>query len=111
VSGAALALAVAGAGVAQVVRAASGCDPDRSQLEVAASPDIAATVSWVADVLHDPGGCPQVRVRTRSESDVLAALRQKAVRRPDVWIPDSSLWVERPAPTTSSTRRSSSRSH
>jgi hypothetical protein len=95
VAGVVLATVAGGLGVAQVVRAADACNPGPPRLEVVASPDIAATVARVAQALHDPDGCSTVRVRAEAGPDVLAALRQKSQRRPDVWIPDSSLWVER----------------
>ncbi|MCU1612693.1 MAG: von Willebrand factor, type [Frankiales bacterium] len=96
VIGAVLALAAAGVTVAgQAVHASTACDPHLSLLQVVASPDIAASVSRIADGLHDAAGCPQTHVRAGAEADVLTALRQPAARPPDVWVPDSSLWVER----------------
>ena len=37
------------------------------------------------------------RVRAESGPDVLTALRQSSAASPDVWVPDSSLWVRRAA--------------
>jgi Bacterial extracellular solute-binding protein len=95
VIGVTLALASGGVLVTQAVRAADGCDGGGPALEVAASPDIAAAVSRIARAPHDPQVCPEIRVRAEREPDVLTALRHPVVRPPDVWIPDSSLWVER----------------
>jgi hypothetical protein len=94
-TGAALVLATGVTIAAQTDGATTACDPQRSVLEVAASPDIAAVVLRIADGLRDSEGCPQARVRAEAESDVLIALGQSSGRPPDVWIPDSSLWVER----------------
>jgi hypothetical protein len=93
--GVALALAAGGIAVAQAVRASNGCDPHRSQLQVVASPDIAPAVTRIAEGVHDPEGCPQIHVRAEAPSDVLTALQSSSAEPPDVWIPDSSLWVGR----------------
>jgi Mg-chelatase subunit ChlD len=95
VTGAALALAAGATVAAQGVQASTACDPPRPPLQVVASPDIAAAVSRIADGVHDAGGCPEVHVRAGAGPDVLTALRQSSAPPPDVWIPDSSLWVAR----------------
>jgi Mg-chelatase subunit ChlD len=95
VGGAALALAAAASVVAQGAEASAPCDPQRPVLQVVASPDIAAAVSRIARGVHDAGGCPAVHVRAEAAPDVLTALRQSTAPPPDVWIPDSSLWVAR----------------
>jgi len=94
VTGAALALAAGVTVVAQGSEASPACDPDRTLLRVAASPDIAAVVSRIADGVRDDGGCPGVDVRAESGPAVLTALG-RSDPPPDVWIPDSSLWVAR----------------
>ena len=87
---------VAGVTVAvQGMQASTACDPERPLLLVAASPDIADTVSRIADGVHDAEGCPEVQVRAAAGPDVLTALRRSSAPPPDVWIPDSSLWVSR----------------
>src|SRR3954451_18525144 len=93
--GAVLILAAGGAAVARAVSAPTACDPHRPLLEVVTSPDLAAAVSRVADRVHDAAGCSQARVRAEAPSAVLTALGQPSTRPPDVWIPDSSLWVQR----------------
>jgi Ca-activated chloride channel family protein len=95
VAGTALALAAGGVVLAQVVRASDDCAADRPVLEVAASPDVAGVVTRIADGVHDPRGCPAVRVRAEAGPDVLSTLGPSSSRAPDVWIPDSSLWIGR----------------
>jgi Ca-activated chloride channel family protein len=90
-----LAVAAGATVAAHAVRATTPCDPRRPVLEVAASPDIAPVVARIADELRDDGGCPGARVHAQVPSDVLAALTQRSTPPPDVWIPDSSLWVVR----------------
>ncbi|WP_436693762.1 substrate-binding domain-containing protein [Geodermatophilus sp. CPCC 205506] len=65
-----------------------------------ASPDIAPVILAVAesvDDLRDSNGCIRARVRAEEDPDVLSALVQEGAKPPDVWIPTSSLWVERAA--------------
>jgi Mg-chelatase subunit ChlD len=99
---AAMAVAVLGGGgaIAQTIRAPAVCDDGRLSLEVIASPDIAPVVLAVAksvDDLRDSNGCLRARVRAEEDADVLSALAQHEAEAPDVWIPTSSLWVERAA--------------
>ncbi|MET0763907.1 MAG: substrate-binding domain-containing protein [Blastococcus sp.] len=94
------ALGGGGATVAQTVRAPAGCDAARPSLKVVASPDIAPVVLAVAesvDGLRDSNGCLRAQVRAEEDLDVLSALVQETAEPPDVWIPTSSLWVERAA--------------
>jgi hypothetical protein len=82
---------------AQAVQPSTACDLDRPLLQVVASPDIAPAVDRIARGVQDAAGCDQVEVRAETGSDALAALRQSSLPSPDVWIPDSSLWVRRGA--------------
>lgn len=73
---------------------ASGCDG--GALTVAASPEIAPTVEQVLDGLaedEDAGGCTDFTVRAVSSAQ--AATEISDGRAPDVWIPDSSTWVDK----------------
>jgi Ca-activated chloride channel family protein len=96
-AGAALAVGAAATVAAQTVQPSTACDLDRPLLQVVASPDIAPAVDRIARDVQDAAGCNQVEVRAETGSDALAALRQSSVPSPDVWIPDSSLWVRRGA--------------
>lgn len=71
-------------------------------LDVAASPDVAPAVARAAgrfnDAAHEVGGrCARARVRAADPAAVATLLSGKGVagvaHRPDVWIPDSSLWT------------------
>ncbi|MFG2089915.1 substrate-binding and VWA domain-containing protein [Spirillospora sp. NPDC048824] len=86
-----------------------GCSGPVLRLDVAVAPEIAGAVSAVgADFNrreHSAGGkCVRVAVRASGPAGVQALLagripRDAGVRLPDVWVPDSSLWLrmlERP---------------
>ncbi|MEU8799965.1 substrate-binding and VWA domain-containing protein [Spirillospora sp. NPDC048819] len=80
-----------------------GCSGPVLGLDVAVAPEIAGAVSAVgADFNrreHGAGGkCVRVAVRASAPAGVQALLagripRDAGVRRPDVWVPDSSLWL------------------
>jgi hypothetical protein len=89
---------VAAAAVYRVVQASPGCEPGAHGLEIVASPAIAPAVEAVvrdAEDLRARTSCPQVSVHAKPETEVQADLMQADGRPPDVWIPSSSLWVER----------------
>jgi len=93
----ALALLVGVTAAFVVVQGRESCDPHRRVLHVVASPDIAPVVAAVgrnADRLEGEEDCSSLRVHAEAAADVLAGLQQ-GTARPDVWIPDSSLWLER----------------
>lgn len=74
--------------------------PSRPVVTVAAAPDIAATIGQVAeDASGETGegaGCYQVRVTSRESAEVAEALTvSDGTQRPDVWIPESTLWLRR----------------
>nr|WP_240979816.1 substrate-binding domain-containing protein [Streptomyces sp. HNM0574] len=76
-----------------------GCDGDPVRLSVAAAPDIAPAVRAAAaharaERVTSDGHCLDVRVSERSGADVAAALGHGEDPDYDVWLPDSSLWVE-----------------
>jgi hypothetical protein len=64
-------------------------------LSVVASPEIAPAVAKVSELDAsglDSSGCYRVAVAARESSEALASL---TTAKPDVWIPDSSLWLLR----------------
>lgn len=77
------------------------CDGQSARLDVAASPDIAPALEAVAntareDATRTDGRCLDVRITTRTAGDVADAFGQRPVNPEfQVWIPDSSLWVDR----------------
>ncbi|GFE18654.1 VWA domain-containing protein [Streptomyces glebosus] len=77
------------------------CGGDVTRLDVAASPDIAPAVEAVAksareEAARTDGRCLDVRVTSRSAHEVADAFGQRPVDPEfQVWIPDSSLWVDR----------------
>ncbi|WP_370592926.1 substrate-binding domain-containing protein [Streptomyces sp. NBRC 110028] len=103
----ALVLAVA-AGAVVVLRggllpSAGSCRSNAVRLSVAASPDIAPALRTVADHarkagIRSDGRCLDVRVASRPAYEVAKALGDTG-RSPgfQVWVPDSSVWVERAA--------------
>ncbi|MFE1176160.1 substrate-binding and VWA domain-containing protein [Streptomyces sp. NPDC058773] len=77
------------------------CGGDETRLEVAASPDIAPAIKAVAesareDATSADGRCLDVNVTARAAHEVADAFGQRPVDPEfQVWIPDSSLWVDR----------------
>jgi hypothetical protein len=73
------------------------CTGTRQNLSVAADPAIAPAVGLIADRFNT-GGCASVKVVTSGSADTAGVLSSPAVAagstRPDVWIPDSSLWTD-----------------
>lgn len=109
----ALVLAVA-AGTIVVLRSDllpfnGACDGRTMRLNVAASPDIATVLSSVAeraraDEVRTDGKCLDVRVTARAGYEVADALaRGSEDPGYQVWVPDSSMWVERVAARTEGT--------
>lgn len=101
-AGALVLAVVLGIGAYVLVGANSGCR-GTVRLSVVASPDIAPAVRTMAgdfNAEHDGPGvrCVEVAVSARQSVDVMNALAGSgpiAGRiRPDVWIPDSSQWVD-----------------
>ncbi|MFF7655537.1 substrate-binding domain-containing protein [Streptomyces sp. NPDC007983] len=103
----ALVLAVA-TGAVVVLRggllpSAGSCRSNAVRLSVAASPDIAPALRTVADHarkadIRSDGRCLDVKVASRPAYEVANALGDTG-RSPgfQVWVPDSSVWVERAA--------------
>lgn len=77
------------------------CHGRSARLDVAASPDIAPALDAVAktareDATRTDGRCLDVRITARAPGDVADAFGQRPVNPEfQVWIPDSSLWVDR----------------
>ncbi len=101
----AVALALlAGAGVYWLASGDDACSgEDALTIGVAAAPDIVPAVRKAArrfnDARHEIAGrCAHARVRSADPAAVAASLSgggsSGAAERPDVWIPDSSLWTK-----------------
>ncbi|GAB7035041.1 substrate-binding and VWA domain-containing protein [Streptomyces sp. NPDC021749] len=79
------------------------CDGPSVRLDVAASPDIAPAVEAVADTAREKGmrtdgKCLDVQVVARPSHELADSFGQRpADPEFQVWIPDSSLWVDRVA--------------
>jgi hypothetical protein len=66
----------------------------RPVISVTAAPDVAAAVGQIARrASGDETACYEVRVTSRESADVVEALAvSDGTERPDVWIPESTLW-------------------
>jgi len=77
------------------------CARDARPLRVVATPEIAHVVAALAGAA-DPDGsgkrCPRPVVTAIAPAEVADAIRTGRGGRPDVWIPDSSVWVNRRVP-------------
>ena len=72
------------------------CASGRTALRVTASPDIAPVVATVAQRMSaEPQVCVDVTVTAEAPAAVLAQLQGGAIQPPDVWIPNSTLWLTR----------------
>ncbi|GAA1814963.1 substrate-binding and VWA domain-containing protein [Actinomadura chokoriensis] len=93
-----------GAGAYAFGMTGGGCSGDDAvTVGVAVAPDVAPAVIRAAgrfnDARHEVDGrCARARVRTTAPDAVATLLSGKGVagvtERPDVWIPDSSLWLK-----------------
>lgn len=70
---------------------ASNCDAVAT-LTVVAAPDVASAVAAVSNQDQDQAACYRVDVVSRESAE---AVRTLAETKPDVWIPESSLWLLR----------------
>ncbi|WP_433227189.1 substrate-binding domain-containing protein [Actinomadura formosensis] len=90
-----------GVGVYAFAESGGGCSGDDAMnLSVAAAPDIAPAVEKAAGRFNDTkhkvdGKCVKATVKKTESSAVTTLLSGQAVtnERPDVWIPDSSMWI------------------
>jgi hypothetical protein len=74
---------------------ASGCDTT-TVLNVTAAPDIAPVIARTARDLSIEDICYEVRVSNRESSATAESLVvSDGTERPDVWIPESSVWTQR----------------
>lgn len=99
IAGLAAGALVAGGLVAGGLTVARGSDPASgcgTTLRVAAAPAVAPAIESVARSLraHDDN-CVPVTVEAVPPQDVVAGLDDGRLRPPDVWVPDSSLWLDR----------------
>lgn len=74
-------------------KAASGCD-DPVGATVGVTPDLAPALIDAADALADEDPCTQVEVNALTSPDAVKAFISGTDTTPDVWIPDSVLWVQ-----------------
>ncbi len=96
---AALAVLV-GVGGWALLGSSAGCD--KVPLNVAASPDVAAVLDGIAGRFNDSkqridGSCAEVRISAQSSAETANSLigsEPSAAPAPQVWIPDSSIWVD-----------------
>jgi Ca-activated chloride channel homolog len=84
---------------------ATSCPDGRRVLSVAAAPEIATVLAAATNasggVLGDDAECVDVQVAATVPADVAKSLRDGddgAAELPDVWVPDSSLWLARSVP-------------
>ncbi|WP_406509536.1 extracellular solute-binding protein [Streptomyces sp. NBC_00212] len=107
----ALVLAVAGGTAIAVQRGlltfSHSCAASAVRLDLVASPDAAPAVKAVADrarteKITSDGSCMDVRVTARDSYKVAASFTSGAKPDFSVWIPDSSLWVDRAKDTSGS---------
>jgi hypothetical protein len=100
-------LLVLTAGTATAVAARTGvfgCLRSQTELTVFAAPDIAPALDKIAQRFHNgdignAGRCVDVTVTTREPQQVAEAVASaeaggSGADLPDVWVPDSSLWLE-----------------
>ncbi|MEV0373567.1 substrate-binding and VWA domain-containing protein [Streptomyces sp. NPDC050636] len=83
-----------------LIRFGGPCDGMSVRLDVAVSPDIAPAVRAVADKARaertrSDGRCLDVKVTARAAYEVADTLGRPVEPGFQVWIPDSSLWVDR----------------
>ncbi|HEY8307287.1 MAG TPA: substrate-binding domain-containing protein [Lapillicoccus sp.] len=72
------------------------CASGRTALRVTASPDIAPVVATVAQRMSaESQVCVDVTVTADAPAAVLAQLQTGSIQPPDVWIPNSTLWLTR----------------
>ena len=71
-------------------------------LTIAAAPEIAPVVAEVVRTglakRAVAAGCQAPQVTAQRPTDVLDAIRTESGARPDIWIPDSSVWTDTPMP-------------
>jgi Ca-activated chloride channel homolog len=94
----AVAVAVAIAGTGGEAPEPAGCSASRT-LRVAAASEIAPAVRAVAGS-YAPLRCARIEVTAADPADVAAGLKDGA-SSPDVWVPDSSMWVAEPTKAAS----------
>lgn len=73
---------------------ASGCD-SAVVLNVTASPDVAPVVARAARQGDSAGSCYEVRVSEEESVVTAESLVSGGAERPDVWLPESTVWLRR----------------
>jgi Bacterial extracellular solute-binding protein/von Willebrand factor type A domain len=98
-------VALLGTGVVALVGKADGCAGDPVTLKVSVAPEIEPAVTKAVARFNDArqqvdgksGKCAKAEAKTTDPAQVITLLGQGVAigttSRPDVWIPDSSLWI------------------
>jgi Mg-chelatase subunit ChlD len=78
----------------------NNCALGHRALQVVAAPEIAPVIKETVRALSTPDApaCPEPVVRAEEPSRTARAIATDRARRPDVWVPDSSLWTGPLAP-------------
>ncbi|MGI5199649.1 substrate-binding and VWA domain-containing protein [Streptomyces sp. CA-288835] len=86
------------------------CQDSAVRLRVAAAPDIAPALKSAADYVHakdvtSDGHCMDIEVTAQETYEIVDALRSKDTSGTDfeIWVPDSSLWVDQITADTKAT--------
>src|SRR4051812_44719174 len=91
----ALALVAATVGIVAAQTTQQGCS-DRETVTVVAAPSIASVLDDAAPQGKSTHGvCTDVQVSPRKSADMVAELSRSDTEPPDVWVPDSSEWVQK----------------
>jgi hypothetical protein len=78
----------------EAAQGTAGCARDE-RLRVVTAPEIAPVVATLAGRLEERRPCVSIEVEPAAPVDVVAGLAAGDVDAPDVWVPDSSLWLTR----------------
>lgn len=80
-----------------LTRGADGNPCPTQVLDVLAAPQVAPVVAAVAAARERATGCAVADVTATEPVKALARLTERGAARPDVWVPDSSIWLDRAA--------------
>ena len=97
--GAGLALVVAKGGVQATLDAAASTCANPTHVRVSTTPEFLPVLRKVAQGVEDSSagdaGCPAYDVTALAPSAAVSRIAADGTDRPDVWVPDSSIWVAR----------------
>lgn len=94
VAGGAVAAGAVRLGDDEATAGTAGCAREE-RLRVVTAPEIAPVVATLAGRMEDRRPCVSIEVEPAAPVDVVAGLTAGDVDAPDVWVPDSSLWLTR----------------